>query len=157
MSFLGAVGKFLSGGTGEAIVGFVRDRWPPSMSDQQRAEMEALLTEATRDYELKLQQLAAAQDAEFNQRIKDLEGTAADLKGVWLLGPIVIFLRGLQRPVWGYCTLYLDFVWFTTDTSGWSEQQATAMIVINLIVLFFLFGERAAKNIMPLVKQVFAK
>ncbi len=32
-----------------------------------------------------------------------------------------------------------------------------AMIVINVLVLGFFFGERALKNLMPMIAQVFGK
>ncbi|WP_230413519.1 hypothetical protein [Zooshikella ganghwensis] len=64
----------------------------------------------------------------------------------------MLFLRGAQRPVWGFATLYLDLCWFAT----WqlTVQQETALTLINVLVLGFLFGERAIKNVMPLIMQV---
>lgn len=154
MSILAGIKSFLGGGLGEEIVGFVRDRWPAKMSQAEKAEMEQALAEFAHAKEVQLIELGIQQDEQFNKRTKELEGTASDLKTIPVLGPIVIFSRGMFRPMFAYFTAYLDLVWFTTAT-GWSEQQNTAMIVINIIVLTFFFGERAVKNLAPLIAQVF--
>ena len=64
-------------------------------------------------------------------------------------------MRGMFRPAFSYMTMYIDFVYFTTNTSGWSEQQQTLLLAMNLLVLVFFFGERAMKNIMPLIAAAF--
>jgi hypothetical protein len=38
----------------------------------------------------------------------------------------------------------------------WTEQQETLLLAMNLLVLAFFFGERAMKNVLPLIVQVFA-
>ena len=50
----------------------------------------------------------------------------------------------------------MDNKWFF-DVHDFSEQQQTAMIVINILVLGFLFGERTIKNLEPLIIKVFGK
>ena len=103
-------------------------------------------------------QLANAQDTETNQRIRDLEGTASDLKSVPFIGPLVLLMRGIQRPVWGFAVMYFDYLAMTGDVGfdgngpngGWSPE-GMALVVMNFLVLGFLFGERAMQNIMPLV------
>lgn len=155
MAIFSAIKTFLGDGFASKVMDFVRDRWPANMSEEQKAQMEILVREVTHRQEVELLEIASKSEAEFNQRIKDLEGTAADLKSIPIFGTLVIFLRGTQRPIWGFFTLYMDFIWFTTDTMTWSQQQNTAAIIINIIVLTFLFGERTILNLSPLIERVF--
>ena len=157
MSVLAGIGKFLSGGTGKEVVGFIRDRFPAKLSEAELMQLEQEADRMDKDHEAKLLEFAAQQDQVFNERTILMEGTAKDLQQFGILGKIVVFLRGLFRPVFAYFTMYLDFLWFTGDTSGWTDQQNTAMIVINIIVLVFFFGERSVKNLLPMIAQVFGK
>jgi hypothetical protein len=68
---------------------------------------------------------------------------------------VVIFLRGAFRPLFAYFTLYADYVYLIEGMS-WTERQETLLLAINLLVLVFFFGERAMKNVMPLIVKVFA-
>jgi len=154
MSFLSKAADFLSGGLGSAIVDTVKDYFPPSMSDQEKAELSMRINEAANKQANEAAKIANEAEAEFNQRIKDLEGTAKDLKSIPIIGPIVIFLRGCQRPVWGYSTLYMDFMVFSDKWKSLTETQEGALWIINLLVLGFLFGERAIKNLMPLIERL---
>lgn len=102
----------------------------------------------------------AQSEAERNltERISQLEGTAADLRGMPILGTFILFLRGAQRPVWGFGVIAMDFMVFS---GKWPLPPDTAtesaFWIINLLVLGFLFGERAVKNVAPLVGQYFGK
>ena len=147
---------FLAGGTMKTIADTVKDYFPPSMSDKEKSELSLKISEAQRNYDLAIMDKANEADAEFSSRIKEMEGTASDLKTIPFVGTFVIFLRGLQRPVWGFATLYLDFQSFS-NTWTLTEKQDVALIVINLLVLGFLFGERALKNVMPLINTYFGK
>ena len=126
------------------------------MSEQEKSELALKISEAQKKYELTILDKANEADAEFNTRIKEMEGTASDLKSIPFISGIVIFLRGLQRPVWGFATLYLDYKSFSQD---WilTEKQDFALLMINILVLGFLFGERAIKNVMPLIGAYFGK
>ena len=147
---------FLAGGTVKTIVDTVKDYFPPSMSDQEKSELALKISDAQRTYDLAIMTKVSEANAVFNSKIKDMEGTASDLKTIPVIGAMVIFLRGLQRPVWGFATLYLDFKSFSGDWTL-TEKQDIALIVINLLVLGFLFGERALKNVMPLINAYFGK
>ena len=109
------------------------------------------LTEIAHNQELELLKVAQIADGEFNQRIKDLEGTAADLRKIPVLGSIILFMRGCQRPIFGFFTLIMDYLVFS---GAWNIEQESrlesAFFAINLLVLGFLFGERAVKNVLPL-------
>ena len=153
MSLFNKALDFFSGGLGSAIVEGVKGYFPPSMSDKEKAELSLHIKDAADKQANEAARLANEAQKEFNNRIKGLEGTAKDLKAIPIVGPIVIFLRGCQRPVWGYATLYIDLMVFSGKWTELTETQESALWVINLLVLGFLFGERAIKNIMPLVQQ----
>ncbi|MCW7555537.1 hypothetical protein NX722_23520 [Endozoicomonas gorgoniicola] len=155
MSWLSKALNAVTGDLAGEVFGLVKAYLPPSMSEQDQAKLQVTLKQLQDKKELQTQEAETQALQEFNQRIRDLEGTAADLKTIPVLGPLVIFLRGCQRPLWGYLTMYLDVMWF----SSWelSQQQQTAMIAINLLVLPFLFGERALKNLEPLLVRLFGK
>jgi hypothetical protein len=154
-NLLAKAADFFSGGLGSAIVDGVKGYFPPSMSDKEKAELSERINKEANIQANEAARIVNEERAEFNQRIKDMEGTANDLKSIPVIGPLVIFLRGCQRPVWGYATLYMDFMVFSGRWKELSEMQESALWIINLLVLGFLFGERAIKNVMPLVAQYF--
>lgn len=154
-NFLSKAADFFSGGLGTAIVDTVKSYYPPSMSEPEKAELSMRINQASNEQANEAARIVNEERAEFNQRIKDMEGTTSDLKSIAFFGPLVIFLRGCQRPFWGYATLYMDFMVFSGSWSKLSEMQESALWIINLLVLGFLFGERAVKNVMPLVAQYF--
>lgn len=145
---------FVSNGFGSSVVEAVKDYFPPSMSEQEKAELSFRIQTATDQKALKVQELNNEAQAEFNRRIAELEGTAKDLKTIPLLGPLMLFLRGCQRPVWGYSTLYINFKVFSGGWDGLTETQESALWIINFLVLAFLFGERAMKNVTPLIERI---
>lgn len=145
---------FFSGGLGSSVVQAVKEYYPPSMSEQEKAELDFRIQSAVDQKTLEAQKLANEAQAEFNNRIAEMEGTAKDLKTIPLLGPIMLFLRGCQRPVWGYSTLYIDFKVFSGAWVGLTDTQESALWIINFLVLAFLFGERAMKNVTPLVERI---
>lgn len=145
---------FVSSGFGSTVVEAVKDYFPPSMSEQEKAELSFRIQTATDQQALQMQELNNEAQAEFNRRIAELEGTAKDLKSIPLLGPIMLFLRGCQRPVWGYSTLYIDFKVFSGAWVGLTDTQESALWIINFLVLAFLFGERAMKNVTPLIERI---
>ncbi len=162
MSLFGKLVDSLGGSVVSAVADTVKAYFPPSMSDKEKAELEMAIREAENKANLERLKLAHQADAEFNQRIKDLEGTASDLKALPVVGPLMLFLRGCQRPAWGIGTLWIDFQVFSgawdvnlkTD-QGWTPE-GLALVIVNLLVLGFLFGERAVANVMPLVTQYMA-
>lgn len=151
---------FLTGGIGTELVkgvaGFIKGQFPDKLSEADQLAIQIKLTEIANQQIARAAELASQETAEFNSRIKDMEGTASDLKAVPILGPMMLFLRGAQRPVWSMATMYFDFIWFTSADT-FTEQQSTALIVVNSLVLGFLFGERTLKNLEPLLIKVFAK
>lgn len=158
MELFTKIADFLGGGTVSSIAKVVKAYFPPTMTDKEQADLSLRITEAENLRNLKTMALVNEAQVEFNRRIVELEGSASDLKTIPVIGHILIFLRGAQRPVWGFATLYLDF---KVLSGGWniSEQVRlqALMLAINLLVLGFLFGERAIKNVAPLIKEFFGR
>lgn len=144
-------GSFLKTGFEIAKVYF-----PPDMTPEKEAEVKLKFAQADHSRDMEVMQVVNAETAEFNQRIKDMEGTAKDLLGVPLLGTIILFLRGCQRPIWGFFTIYMDWKIFANEWVT-NDMQDKMAIVINVLVLGFLFGERAVKNLMPLILSIWGK
>ena len=156
MSVLEKLTNFVTGDLFGEIKDGVMAYFPPDMSPQQKAEAELNVAKLLHQKELDANKMLSESSAQLDKRIKEQEGTASDLKSIPVLGTIIIFLRGLQRPMWGFATIYMDNEWFFGN-GEFTEQQQTAMIVINVLVLGFLFGERTIKNLSPLIIKVFAK
>jgi hypothetical protein len=130
--------------------------WPPELSPEKKIEMQAKLDELELNKSRQIYEAMADAERRLTERITLTEGSAQDLRAIPIVGPLVLFLRGLQRPVWGYATLYGDAMWFM---GRWklSEQQESALWVINFLVLGFLFGERAVQNVAPLIADVMSR
>lgn len=124
-----------------------------------RLEHEFRKQVSRQDHTVQKLELEAEQEfeLEFSRRTIAMEGTASDLQAVPYLGAVVIFARGMFRPLFSYAVLYWDWLFFTSQGAVWDEQQKTLLLTVNLIVLVFFFGERAVKNLAPLLSRVFAK
>lgn len=156
MSILSKIGDFLTGDVFGTIKETIQDYYPPDLNPHEKAELDLKLKQMLADKEIEANKVLNDAARQLDKRIAEQEGTASDLKQMPFIGRIVLFLRGLQRPTWGFATLYIDFKWFFEDHS-FTEQEQTALIVINILVLGFLFGERTIKNLEPLIIKVFAK
>ena len=154
MKLLSKLTSFVGGSLFKELKETITQYFPPDITPLQRAELECRMTEFLHQKELEANRILNDAAAQLDKRIAEQEGTAQDLKGVPIVGTLVLFLRGLQRPVWGFFTMWLDFHWFTTSP-GYDEQQQTALMVVNTLVLGFLFGERTLKNLEPLIVKVF--
>ena len=156
MGFLKAIGGFLKGDFVKNAMDFVNKRWPPNMSESDKAQMKLVIKDMLHGQKVELLALGQEDERIFNQRMVDMEGTAKDLKTIPFIGPLIIFLRGAFRPLFSYMVGYFDFVFFTTDTGQWPEQKVTLLIIINILVIGFYFGERMMKNVMPLITNMLA-
>tara|TARA_B110000114_G_C14804704_1_gene282246 strand:+ start:50 stop:520 length:471 start_codon:yes stop_codon:yes gene_type:complete len=156
MKLLGKVTEFI----GSQLFGDIKDTvmayFPPNMNQKERAQAELSIQAMLHAKQIEANKVLADSAAQLDRRIAEQEGTAKDLLAMPVLGRVIIFARGAQRPVWGFSTLYMDHQWFFSG-GEFNEQQQTAMITINVLVLGFLFGERAIKNLEPLLIKVFAK
>ncbi len=159
---LRAVAGVATGGLSEAVLSIVDEVVGDDMPPDQRARLKEKAMDLEHQRQMAAQQ--AANDAEKNvtERAKELEGTAQDLMALPIVGRVIIFLRGCQRPLWGFFTMFLVYKWMTGGLQPASEnlvvadeQMGVMLIVINILVLGFLFGERTVKNLTPLIMQVF--
>jgi hypothetical protein len=127
--------------------------WPPEIAPEKRMEMQLKLEEAETNKRAQLAAAMASAEQAVTDRAALLEGSAQDLRAIPIVGPLVLFLRGLQRPVWGYAVLYGDGMWFMGQWEL-NQSQESALWVINALVLGFLFGERAVQNLTPFVTEM---
>jgi len=83
----------------------------------------------------------------FRKFILEYEGSMKDYKDVPYIGKIVLVFRGLIRPVFTVGVGYWDYLYFSAGTlTLWPPEKIALLKAINLIVLIFWFGERAAQN-----------
>lgn len=130
------------------IVSTVKQYFPPTMTETEKKELENKL-------QIALMSKSMEVESEFNQRIKDMEGTTSDLKSLPVIGRLIIFLRGCLRPAFGFSTLIWDYQIFSGAWQLQDEITKNAFFLINALVLVFLFGERAFKNIAPIISNYF--
>ena len=155
MKWLAKVTDFIGGSLFKEVKEGVMAYFPPDMTPAQKLEAEKGIQEFLHKKEIEVNRQLSEASVQLDKRINEQEGTAADLKTIPILGACIIFLRGVQRPAWGFATMYMDNKWFFSAGAEFTEQQQTAMIIINVLVLGFLFGERTIKNLEPLIIKVF--
>ena len=153
---LAGVLSSLSGGLAGQIVDLAKAYFPPDMPPEKRAEFAARAASVEAARERAAGALLNEAQRDFDKRIADLEGTAKDLKSIPILGPVMLFLRGSQRPVWGFACMYLDFEVFSGAWKLSDPQISGAFYTINFLVLGFLFGERAIANVAPAIRDIIA-
>lgn len=154
MSILSDLASVATGGLGKVIADTVVKYFPPDMTPEQKANIE--LAAQTIELQRTVQFNTAQQEAEkaLNERIAMYEGTASDLKAVPFLGAFMLFVRGAQRPTWGFAAMYLDYMVFSGFWKLSDPVISNAFWVVNFLVLGFLFGERAVTNVMPFITNM---
>ena len=152
-SIVGSI--FGANGDGKSVIGElsdVADRF--IQTNEEKAEFKLKAQEIIHRREMQAQEAEARQREQFNTRIKEMEGTAKDLLQAGWIGRVIIFLRGAQRPLWGYFVAVLDYQVLSNSWEVNMDGREGAIIyAINLLVLGFLFGERAIKNAAPAIKS----
>lgn len=146
--------EFLGGDFVKTGLEFVNKRWPPKMSEEDRAQAELAVSDMLHNHKVQLEKMEQENQAEFNKRLAEYEGTAKDLTAVPFVGSIVIFGRGAFRPVFAFSVLYWDHLYFYTIRE-WTERQEVLLLTVNILVLGFFFGERTLRNLLPLLERVF--
>jgi len=161
---LGKLAEVASGGIGGLaadVVEIVKGQFPDK---QKQAEIELKIKDAAHRREIESLKAWNEQERSFQEHTQKMEGTASDLLKIWGLGHFMIFLRGCIRPVWCFVFLYADMKVFSGEwsmikiASGDAElaAQLTGMLwLINVLILITVFGERAVKNLMPVIERFF--
>ena len=81
---------------------------------------------------------ARAESGAFRDFVVSYEGAAKDVP------KIIVLLRALIRPLFTILVGWLDYLYFTGQ--GFTPEQGDLLKSVNVIVLFFWFGERAVTN-----------
>jgi hypothetical protein len=158
MKKLGQVIGSIFGGEGGIVSGVVDiiGQFHSSPEDKHRAAM--AVKEFLHRKELETVQQGLEVEKEFNDRIKELEGTAQDLKHFGFFGTVIVFLRGAFRPLVSYAMGYVDIMVFSGQWKLPEDDQiVSAFWILNLVIFTFYFGERAIKNIIPVLGMYFGK
>ena len=145
----GKITNLLGGSVFKEVKELAMAYFPPDMSPEKKLEFELKSTELANQRLRDIDAAIASAEKDLNDRIALTEGTASDLKAMPVLGPIMLFLRGSQRPTWGFATMYIDYMVFSKEWVITDPAISSAFWMINVLVLGFLFGERAMKNVMP--------
>lgn len=154
MGFFSGLMEVATGGLGKTIVDTITKYFPPDMTPEQKANIELAAQQIELQRTLQFNQAQNEAEKTLNERIAMYEGSAADLKTIPILGALMLFLRGAQRPVWGFATIFLDYQVFSATWKLYDPIISNAFWVVNFLVLGFLFGERAVTNIMPFITNM---
>lgn len=154
MGWFDSLANVATGGLGTAIVAEIGKHFPPDLTPEQRANIELAANNLELQRTIEFSKAQNEAEKTLNERIAMYEGTASDLRAVPILGSLMLFLRGSQRPAWGFATLYLDYGVFSGVWKLSEPTVANSFWVVNFLVLGFLFGERAVTNIMPFVTDL---
>lgn len=157
MNLIDKVASLFGGGLVDSVLKTVEKYLPPDMSPAEKASMELELQRMAFDRQKQADAMMADAERRVTERISLLEGTATDLRSTPFIGPIMLFMRGAQRPVWGFAVLYADMMWFSGKWGVMTTQQESALWVINLLVLGFIFGERAVANLAPVISDIMSR
>lgn len=113
--------------------------WPTPMSEAEEKQLDSTLK------------------SNFRQFVLKYEGSAADYKGVPIVGPIILLFRGLVRPLVTVVVVYLDYEVILGQ--GYTDLQMELLKAMTMLVLFFWFGERAVKNtgLLDAISRMFKK
>ena len=106
----------------QAVMDVVKRIWPEPMTKEKEAEVQGSL------------------EGTFRNFVIQYEGAAEDIPKP------ILYLRSLIRPVFTVMIGYIDFIYFSAVTGAWTPEKIALLKAINMIVLFFWFGERAVTN-----------
>ncbi len=142
----------VTGGLGGTIWDIVEGAVGDDLAPDQKAALKIAIEGEITKRQIAAAEAAAEAEAAVTRRAAELEGTASDLRSLPIVGRLILFLRGCQRPAWGFATLVVDWqvfsgAWFLPETG----PMANAFWAINILVLGFLFGERTILNLMPAI------
>lgn len=156
MAIFDKLADLFGGGLVTSVLDTVKSYLPPGMTPQEESALKLEIERMAFEKQKQADAMLADAERQVTERISLLEGTATDLRAIPIVGPLMLFMRGIQRPVWGFAVLYADMMWFSGKWGQMSTQQESSLWVINLLVLGFLFGERAVANLAPIISEVMA-
>lgn len=142
------------GGIAGEVMDIVSKYFPPDMSPEQKANVQLALDNFQLQKEMQVQTEIAAAEKEVDDRIAMYEGSASDLKAIPYLGALMLFIRGAQRPMWGFAVMWIDYSVFSGAYKLSDPIISNSFWILNFLVLGFLFGERAVMNVMPFVTNM---
>ena len=106
---------------------------PDKMSEAEKAGVEAA-------FQAEASKMMLTQDKNFRDFVLEYEGKAKDIpKGL-------IWIRSAIRPAFTILIGYLDYMYFMAAAGAWEPDKVGLLKAVNLIILFFWFGERAVQR-----------
>jgi hypothetical protein len=108
------------------------DKFVPDKMDEKDKE------ELKQNMEMFVAKEARTESSAFRDFVVQYEGAAKDVPR------LIVILRSLIRPVFTILVGWLDYIYFTGH--GFTPEQGDLLKAVNVIVLFFWFGERAVTN-----------
>ena len=99
MAIFDKIASLFGGGLVDSMLDTVKAYFPPCMTTQQEAELKLELERLAFEKQKQADAMLADAERQVTERISLLEGTATDLRAVPVIGPIMLFMRGAQRPV----------------------------------------------------------
>ena len=148
MSFLTGIWGAVTGKVPDVLGRAVDRVLPERLTEKEREEIRLAVMQATHEYEVNMLKLANEAELAFNDRLRDLEGTASDLKAVPVIGPLMLVVRGSVRPVVSLFVAWWDWR-LLSGAWEWRPEFLEWLLAMNTIVFVFYFGERASRNVIP--------
>tara|TARA_R110000851_G_scaffold302598_3_gene459449 strand:+ start:4215 stop:4733 length:519 start_codon:yes stop_codon:yes gene_type:complete len=165
-AILSTIGSVFSGGLGDVggkIVDTIARQFPEKMSEVEKKQMEIEVMKILNEKEVEMLNAWNDQEKSFQEFIINMEGTASDLKQLPVIGRVILFLRGAFRPTMAFGIAYTDLMvfsgsWNLQEVGGENTDQVWSLLyIMNFLVIGFYFGERAIKNLQPLIEKIFDK
>jgi hypothetical protein len=154
------IGKKIVGGvtgllTGNPITSTVLDALS-GVDPLKKAEIEIKVKEIEHKINMEASTLGHTIQTEFNEHVEAMTGTAKDLMAMGKLGKFMLFVRGMQRPGVVALVCLFDYNCYI-NMAVYSDRAMTLLTAMNIVVLATLFGERAIKNVLPLLRAYMGK
>jgi hypothetical protein len=148
---------------------------PISTTEKEKADVRLAISNAIVKEACSLLDVAHRNEVEENIQLKMLDGTANDLLQAGKLGKFLLVWRGFQRPLWNFGVFIFSFFWFFTDkiklhyreipdptninevlyqADPITQTKLMVIIIVYSLVLGALFGERAFRNLIPLITSI---
>lgn len=121
---------------GKEVVSLIKGWFPEKMTEQQEAAVVQTVNSNFRNFMLAY------------------EGSINDYSKFPVVGSFIVLIRGAIRPVLTIADGYWLWTYFMSS-EPWPELKVKLLAAISILILFFWFGERAVKYVLPLLIQYF--